>query len=413
MKDREGAERLHEAIEGLLAGQPGGEGHAQPGPEDARGLPQLIETATVLHRAVQDLAPREEFRAAARARFHAAFARRPRRSATGRLPAGLASLRPAARLWLSAAASLLLIIAAGAGTVVASSSSVPQEPLYPVKQASERVESFFTLGADSQVRFQLRRAERRLWEIARMEAGGQQAPRALFTAVEAATDRAVDIMAAYAPDQGLVVKQEALQKLAEVNARRQEAFLALLARAEPRVQASLAPAVSRGALDEQRVAAALRTIQEARESLQALPPGARAERAGLITQHSTRLLVVGPYTVRFGDDTILEGRPEVGQVAEVVGVVQPDGSILAQRVRVHPLAPPAGAPGEPVTHKVVATIEAVEPDAWRAAGRTVLVNANTLIVGTPVVGQPAELTVTILPDGRILALRVAALEAAR
>lgn len=406
MNAKERAQRLSESLDALLEGQPLA-ARPQPASEADRELGQLLQTAAAVQQVTQEVSPRAEFRTAARARFLAALAQRRREPVARRWPLALGGLHLASRTWLSAAASLVLLLAAGAGTVGAASSSLPQETLYPVKRASERVQGFFAVGTESRVRFQLRTAERRLQELLRLQSGGREAPQALFTDLGQATDRAVALLAPLAPDEGLDIKEEALQKLAEVNARRQETLLALLARAEPRVQASLAPALDSGALDAERVSAALRTVQEAREGLQPSSPGAQVQRSGLITRHGIRSLVVGPHSVRFDDDTRLEGTPELGQVAEVVGVVQPDGSILASQVRVRPPSPD-GRAGELPTHRVRATIEAMEPETWSLDGHTVLVTANTLILGAPAVGAQAEILVTILPDGRILALSIEA-----
>ncbi|MSQ34097.1 MAG: hypothetical protein EXR60_06770 [Dehalococcoidia bacterium] len=404
MNAKERAQRLSESLDALLEGQPAA-ARRQTASEADPELGQLLQTAAAIQRLAQDISPRAEFKAAARARFLVALAQRRREPAARRWSLELGALHPASRPWLSAAASLVLLLAAGAGTVGAASSSLPQEALYPVKRASERVQGFFAVGAEPRVRFQLRTAERRLQELLRLQSGGREAPPALFADLGQATDRAVALLAPLAPDQGLQIKEEALQKLAEVNARRQETLLALLARAEPRVQASLAPAIGSGALDAQRVNAALRTVQETKAGLQVSSPGAQVQRSGLITRHGIRSLVAGPHSIRFDDDTRLEGTPELGQVAEVVGVVQPDGSILASQVRVRPPSPD-GRAGELPTHRVRATIEAMEPEAWSLDGHTILVTANTLILGAPAVGSQAEFLVTILPDGRILALLI-------
>lgn len=409
MNAKRDSERLSQAIDRLLAGQAPA---AMPAPDEAPEGQGLLQAAATVQRSAQDVEPRPEFRAAAKARFLTAFSQRARPAASPRWHWGLPpALRPAARLWLAAAASLVLVLGAGTGTVFAANSSLPQEPLYGVKRASERVQGLLALGSDAQVHHNLWLAERRLQDIVRSQASGREVPAALFSDLQQATDRTVDLMAEYPPREGLNLKQEALQKLAEVNASRQEALLAIMARAAPKVQASLGPALDDITLDRDRVAAALQTTLQAKESLQATPEGASTTSSGLITSYRTRTLVVGPVVVRFDDNTILEGKPAVGLVAEVAGIVQSDGSILARRVRIH--APSLGdRPGDLPTHKVVATVQAIGQDTWRADDRTIVVNSSTIILGAPSPGVQAELTVAVLPDGRILALRIAALPAA-
>lgn len=102
--------------------------------------------------------PRPEFKAAAKYRLLSALRagqeKRRGLSFTGRR-----------WRWATLGVALLLLLLAGAGTVAASTNSLPDEPLYRVKLAAERVQMFFTASDTAKAKLHLKFAERRVKEI--------------------------------------------------------------------------------------------------------------------------------------------------------------------------------------------------------------------------------------------------------
>ncbi|MFQ6057388.1 MAG: DUF5666 domain-containing protein [Anaerolineae bacterium] len=122
------------------------------------------------------------------------------------------------------------------------------------------------------------------------------------------------------------------------------------------------------------------------------------EFTGTIDSFSDKVWIVGGVTILINEDTVIEGTPQVGAVAHVRAVRQPDGSLLALRIVVEPL--------EEQVVEFEGPIQSIGPDSWVVAGRTVLVDANTVIVGTPRVGAMAEVRAIARADGTLLATRI-------
>ncbi len=106
---------------------------------------------------------------------------------------------------------------------------------------------------------------------------------------------------------------------------------------------------------------------------------------------------VSGQTVVVTATTRVEGPIAVGTQVDVMGAPLADGSILALRIRVE-------APQAEVEFRGV--VEAIQPDGYRIAGRTVIVTATTPIEGPITVGSMVEVRGLLQPDGTILALRI-------
>jgi len=152
------------------------------------------------------------------------------------------------------------------------------------------------------------------------------------------------------------------------------------------------------------------------------PPGAEAEFTGTISSISSAApgatLIVAGRTVRTNGNTLVRRRGDpvgfdrlrVGQVVEVRGTSQPDGSVLANRITIE----------EELDQEVeftgtIASISDSRPGATLVvAGRTVRTNTNTVVRrrGDPVgfdrmrVGQRVEIKGLQQPDGSVLATRI-------
>ncbi len=125
-------------------------------PEQAVELKPLLETALATKQA-SAIEPRPEFKARARYQFRSA----------------LQEMEPKRRLsfldwwprWATAVAIVLVLLLAGGGTVAAASGSMPDEPLYPVKIASEQARLMLTFSALSKAELYTNLVDKRVSEI--------------------------------------------------------------------------------------------------------------------------------------------------------------------------------------------------------------------------------------------------------
>jgi hypothetical protein len=154
-KNRKFNDILDECLERLLAKGETLEQCLQSYPEQAAELKPLLETALATKRA-SAIEPRSEFRATARYQFHSALqAIGPKRPFFGWLPR-----------WATVVAIVLaLLLAGGGGTVAAAAGSMPDEPLYPVKIASEQVRLALTPSPLGKAELYANLADKRVAEI--------------------------------------------------------------------------------------------------------------------------------------------------------------------------------------------------------------------------------------------------------
>jgi len=154
-KNREFDDILDECVERLLAKGETLEQCLQSYPEQAAELKPLLETALATKRA-SAIEPRPEFRARARYQFHSALqtieSKRPFFSWLPR--------------WATVVAiALALLLVGGGGTVAAAAGSMPDEPLYPVKIASEQVRLALTPSSLGKAELYANLADKRVAEI--------------------------------------------------------------------------------------------------------------------------------------------------------------------------------------------------------------------------------------------------------
>jgi hypothetical protein len=118
---------------------------------------------------------------------------------------------------------------------------------------------------------------------------------------------------------------------------------------------------------------------------------------GLIESWSATQWVVSGHVLIITGDTVIEGSPQTGLLAEVKALRQSDGSLLAKSIAVQ-------LPTEEVQFEGV--IQAVGAGQWVVEGVMVRIDAQTQIDGTPAVGQVAEVQGLLLPDGAVLGRRI-------
>ncbi|MBI3040161.1 MAG: hypothetical protein HYY80_00625 [Chloroflexi bacterium] len=133
-----------------------------PGHSDA--LKPLLETALAIKK-TSAIQPRAEFKDKARYQFYSALQdKAPEKSRW------LFGWRP---LWTTMVAIILVFLLAGGGTVMAAGGSMPDEPLYPVKLATEQARLVLTPSALGKAELYARLADRRVLEIIRMAGEGK------------------------------------------------------------------------------------------------------------------------------------------------------------------------------------------------------------------------------------------------
>ena len=160
-KSREFDNVLDECLERLLAKGGTVEQCLRSFPEHADELEPLLETALATKQA-SAIQPRPEFRDRARYQFYAALQERERKRSRPFFSWGW---QPQ---WVAAVAIVLVLLLAGSGTVAAASGSMPDEPLYPVKLATEQVQLVLTPSALGKAELYAKLADKRVLEIASM-----------------------------------------------------------------------------------------------------------------------------------------------------------------------------------------------------------------------------------------------------
>lgn len=127
-------------------------------PEHARELKSLLETATATKKATA-VQPSPEFRERARQQFYAALRQMPAQKKRAGFSWG------GQPRWATVVAVVLAILLVSSGTVAAASGSMPDQPLYPVKLASEQAWLALTFSSLHKAELYARLADRRVLEI--------------------------------------------------------------------------------------------------------------------------------------------------------------------------------------------------------------------------------------------------------
>jgi len=127
-------------------------------PEHAAELKPLLEMATATKKATA-VQPSPEFRERARQQFYAALRQMPAQKKRAGFSWGW---QPR---WATVVAVVLALLLVSSGTVAAASSSMPDQPLYSVKRASEQAQLALTPSPLHKAELYARLADRRVIEI--------------------------------------------------------------------------------------------------------------------------------------------------------------------------------------------------------------------------------------------------------
>ena len=165
-KNKEFDNILDECLERILTKGESVEQCLASYPDQATELEPLLQTALSAKETLA-IKPRPEFRD--RARYQMLIALRemeekqPRRFS-------FFSWQPR---WATAVIAVLILVLASGSTVAAAGNSMPDEPLYPVKLATERVRLAFTPSALGKAELYARLADKRVTEIVKMADKGK------------------------------------------------------------------------------------------------------------------------------------------------------------------------------------------------------------------------------------------------
>jgi len=155
---------LDECLERLLVNDETVEQCLRSYPEQADELEPLLQTALATKK-VSAIQPRPEFRAEARYQFRSALqAVEPKR----RLP--FFGWQPQ---WATVVAVVLVLLLAGGSTVAAAGNSMPDNPLYPVKLATEQARLTLTPSSLGKAELYAKLADKRVAEIVHMANKGK------------------------------------------------------------------------------------------------------------------------------------------------------------------------------------------------------------------------------------------------
>ena len=165
-KAREFDDILNECLERILLNGETVEQCLASYPEQAAELEPLLRTAAAAGRAAT-IKPRPEFRDRARHQFQAAIREMEEKKARGFFGFGW---QPR---WATALIVALVVLMTGSGTVAAAGNSMPDEPLYQVKLATERVRLAFTPSSLGKAELYVKLADKRVEEIAKMAEKGK------------------------------------------------------------------------------------------------------------------------------------------------------------------------------------------------------------------------------------------------
>ena len=127
-------------------------------------------------------------------------------------------------------------------------------------------------------------------------------------------------------------------------------------------------------------------------------PGAEVEFMGIVEAIGESSWTISGTVVTVDASTEIIGGPKVGDNVEVHAVKAADGSLLARRIQLE------DAQENEVEFN--GTVESIGDSSWQIAGKTVLVDASTEILGNPAVGDQVEVKALQAPDGTLKAVRI-------
>jgi len=202
-------------------------------PEHSAELEPLLRTSLDTKNALA-IKPRPEFRERARYQFRAALQEMEQKRERRSFFFGLQ------RQWATAVIAVLVLLMASSGTVAAASDSMPDEPLYPVKLATETVRLALTPSALGKAELYARLADKRVAEIVNMADKGKPGQ------VEQAAERLNTHLVAMASLAAAPIKQAPEKETPDKEAPEKEAPVMLAPTPEPAPRRAQGPPEGKG-----------------------------------------------------------------------------------------------------------------------------------------------------------------------
>lgn len=135
-------------------------------PEQAPQLEPLLKTSFVVIQKYSAIQPSLEFKAKARSQLQGMLYAKLAKAERAKVPIWH-------RRWAVAMTTVLVIVLAGVGIAAASINALPDEPLYPVKLATEQTRLMAAFSDIDKAELHIRFAERRAMEIVEMAGQGR------------------------------------------------------------------------------------------------------------------------------------------------------------------------------------------------------------------------------------------------
>lgn len=236
-------------------------------PQHARELEPLLRAALAVQRA-STIAPNPSFRTGARRHLLNSLRLREGKRARG--------LLPWAGRWVAVTIPALLAFLVSGATIAAASDSLPDEPLYPVKLATEQAQDIFIRTPESKAQFQARLAQRRNEEI--LEMTRKNKPRDIDRAARRLAGHLarMEAMANQMEEEGKAPERAELRVILESYAMRQQAALEkALERAPEPARPALRRALERSQTGYEQAFRKLERRLPPKQGKEKLPPGPR------------------------------------------------------------------------------------------------------------------------------------------
>ena len=343
----------------------------------------------------------------------------------------------------------LVLIMCSATTTMAAARSLPDEPLYPIKLATEQVQLALTTDPVARADLSITLAEKRLSEIATLTSLGRPVA---APSIERLSNDSSDALSSISriDDEamrpllqryvGMVSQQTSVLNQVKglpsvvaavttaLTIARENEKLAATAIADPstlkdaplRPAPALAPEATATPLPTntpvpqkpapvatateppatstplpaptQTARPAPPTSTSTATAVPTAPPSptalARLRFSGIIESTGASAWVIDGRTVSVNGQTSIDGAPaSIGARADIVAVSPAQGTLLAISIHVYPL----GATATPLP-TVRGIILSISPTAWNIGGQMVAVDGATAISGTPAVGAIAQVT---------------------
>ena len=203
-------------------------------PEQAAELEPLLRAALSI-KEVSSIKPRPEFEKAAKHRLLSTLEAKERKTFERRAPFWRWQRR-----WALALAMILVFVIIGSGTVAASMDSLPGDTFYPVKTATEKVQTFFTLGDEAKANLHIKFAQRRIRELESLSEAKRDIPQSLLNRMRAETEGAIEIL-----DRNEVARKRLVAKLLGLTSDQRGVLAKAIEKVPPETKVKLLPALRR------------------------------------------------------------------------------------------------------------------------------------------------------------------------